>query len=101
MNVLKFEGAGKKDGFGLTIDNVKLHQDGSEKNIVINGGFEEPNQGERWTSLDKMPGWEGKDIEVGWGKIYNKKWKSQVVELDGKNNIKGYFEQKWNFNSKF
>ena len=45
MNVLKFEGAGKKDGFGLTIDNVKLHQDGSTKNIVINGGFEEPNQG--------------------------------------------------------
>ena len=51
--------------------------------------------------MDKIPGWEGKDIEVGWGKLYSNHWNSQVVELDGKKNVKGYFEQKWTFNSDF
>ena len=76
-NVLRFEGAGVKDGFGLSIDNVKLIQISTGKNIVINGGFERPdlrNKEQKWNMFDNIPGWTGKDIEIGWGKIYNKNW---------------------------
>jgi len=92
---LRFEGSGKKDGLGLTIDNVKLLQEKSKEDIVVNGGFEQPDLNKKWKILDKIPGWEGKDIEVGWGKIYNSKWNSQVVELDGRKNANGYCAQKW------
>ena len=100
-NELRFEGSGKKDGLGLTIDNVKLLQEKSRKDIVVNGGFERPDMKKKWKILNKIPGWEGKDIEVGWGKIYNNRWNSQVVELDGKRNAHGYFVQKWTFDSNY
>ena len=38
-NSLKFQGAGISDGYGLTIDNVKLIREGETTNIVINGDF--------------------------------------------------------------
>ena len=38
-NVLKFQGTGKKDALGLTIDNVQLIQETTKKDIVVNGGF--------------------------------------------------------------
>ena len=38
-NALKFQEAGKIDGLGLTIDNVRLVKTGTTKNIVVNGGF--------------------------------------------------------------
>ena len=37
--MLEIKGKGKADSFGLTIDNVKLVKDGSNKNLVVNGGF--------------------------------------------------------------
>ena len=40
QNMLRIKGAGKSDGFGLTIDNVKLVRYGTTKNIVVNGDFE-------------------------------------------------------------
>ena len=94
-NVLKFEGAGKMDTYGLTIDNVKFVEVGTDSNIVVNGGFEKPDLGKGWKVFDEIPGWKGKGIEVGFGKIYNQGWNSQVVELDGHDH--GYLTQKWNF----
>ena len=94
-NVLRFEGAGKQDTYGLTIDNVKFVEVGTNSNIVVNGGFEKPDLGKGWKVFDEIPGWKGKGIEVGYGKIYNQGWNSQVVELDGHNH--GYLAQKWNF----
>jgi len=47
-NILRFEGAGKQDSYGLTIDNVKLVEVGTNSNIVINGGFEKPDLGKGW-----------------------------------------------------
>jgi len=38
-NVLKINGEGRADGFGLTIDNVKLIGLGNTLNLVINGDF--------------------------------------------------------------
>ncbi len=38
-NVLKFVGEGRADGYGLTIDNVKLTALGSAVNLVLNGNF--------------------------------------------------------------
>ena len=38
-NVLKIAGEGRADGYGLTIDNVKLTALGSAVNLVINGDF--------------------------------------------------------------
>jgi hypothetical protein len=94
-NILRFEGDGKEDSYGLTIDNVKLIKDGTEDNIVVNGGFEQPNLDGKWKVFDEIPGWKGKGIEVGRGTIYNAAWTSQVAELDGHD--LGYFAQTWNF----
>ena len=38
-NHLKFVGEGRADGYGLTIDNVKLTALGSAVNLVLNGNF--------------------------------------------------------------
>ena len=76
----------------------------SGNDIIVNGGFEKPNlkdKEKKWKIQDKIPGWKGKDIEVGWGKIYNKNWNSQVCELDGKKDVHGYVEQKWDFDGEF
>lgn len=78
-NKLDLAGAGKSDKLGLTIDNVKLVEVGTTNNIVVNGGFEKPDIGKKWKIQDNIPGWVGSKTEVGWGKIYNKGWKSQVV----------------------
>lgn len=47
-NSLQIEGAGVSDSYGLTIDNVVLTRLGSAQNIVINGGFDLPNQYGGW-----------------------------------------------------
>jgi hypothetical protein len=61
-NVLRFEGSGEHDSFGLTIDNVKLTKVGSTENIVINGGFEQPDLKGKWKIFNEIPGWSGKGI---------------------------------------
>ena len=38
-NSLKFQGSGCSDSYGLTIDNVRLVRQGTNVNIVVNGGF--------------------------------------------------------------
>ena len=38
-NLLKINGQGRADGYGLTIDNVKLIGLGSSLNLVFNGDF--------------------------------------------------------------
>ena len=97
VNTLKFEGAGKEDTYGLTIDNVKLIRDDTKENIAINGGFEKPDQNGKWGVYDEIPGWKGKGIEIGRGTIYNNAWTSQVCELDGHDH--GYLSQHWNFDN--
>jgi hypothetical protein len=79
-NTLQFEGAGISDGYGLNIDNVALIRSGdaSQTNIVINGGFEQPNVAGSWGSFNNILGWSGQGIEVGTGSIYNS-WPSQIV----------------------
>ena len=57
-------------------------RDGTDKNLVVNGGFENPNQNGQWKIYDNIQGWTGKHFEIGNGKLYNKKWSSQVCELD-------------------
>jgi len=42
--VLQIRGKGVADGYGLTIDDVSLSKDGTDKNLVVNSGFELPNQ---------------------------------------------------------
>ena len=36
------EGAGKVDGLGLSIDNVKVYKKGTTENLIKNGDFEKP-----------------------------------------------------------
>jgi len=98
-NKLQFEGAGSSNSFGITIDNVKLVRKNTNTNIVINGKFESPDVGYSWGVFNNIPGWEGIGIEVGWGKIYNGNWNSQVLELDGHKNY--IITQKWSFDSQF
>jgi hypothetical protein len=80
--VLQIRGKGVADGHGLTIDDVSLIKDGTDKNLVANSGFELPNQNGHWNIYDNVEGWTGKQFEIGRGKIYNKRWNSQVCELD-------------------
>ena len=99
QNVLQIEGAGKSDSYGLIVDNVKLIRQGTTSNIVVNGGFEQPNVGFSWGIFNSIPGWSGVGIEVGYGTIYQSGWNSQVVELDGNANYQ--ITQVFNFDSNY
>mgnify|MGYP001950357951 CR=1 FL=1 len=94
-NKLEIKGTGKSDGYGLTIDNFKLVNEVTGEDLLVNGDFEQPNVGKSWKNTDNLPGWEGSNTEVGWGKIYNDHWDSGVVELDSSRNFQ--ISQKWNF----
>ena len=98
-NKLQIEGAGKSNSFGITIDNVRLVRYNTATNIVVNGGFEAPDVGYSWGIFNNIEGWEGVGIEVGWGKIYNGNWNSQVLELDG--HINYQITQRWSFDSQY
>ena len=80
--MIEIKGKGIVDSYGLTIDDVKLVKDGTVKDLVVNGGFENPNQNGLFGFYDNVEGWQGKRIEIGNGKIYNCRWTSQVCELD-------------------
>lgn len=80
--MLEIKGKGKADSYGLTIDNVRLVRDGTNKNLVINGDFERPDLFGNWKIYDQIEGWTGKQFEIGEGKLYNYRWNSQVCELD-------------------
>jgi hypothetical protein len=56
-NMLQFEGSENSNGYGLTIDNVKLIKKGTNKDFVINGGFENPNLNGGWKQMTKIEGW--------------------------------------------
>ena len=100
MNSLKFQGTGVSNGYGLTIDNVKLTRYGTKTNIVVNGGFEKPSVGKGWKIFNDIPGWWGNGFEVGSSHLYNCRWgKTKVIELDGHKNA--HLTQKWNFNSNY
>lgn len=87
QNTLQFSGAGVSDSYGLGIDNVKLVKAGSNQNLIVNGGFENPNQHpNQWNIYNNIPAWQGSGIEIGEGNIYNCRWKSQICELDGNSN---------------
>ena len=99
-NELKFQGSGCADGYGLTIDNVRLVRYVTKVNIVVNGGFEKPCVGKGWKIFNDIPGWWGKGFEIGSAHLYNCRWgKTQVCELDGRTN--GHLAQSWNFNKDY
>jgi len=87
-NSVKFQGSGVSDSYGLTIDNVELVRRGTDKNLLVNGGFENPSTNGGWTTRRSIEGWtgQGNNIEFGRGGIYNRRWNSQVVELDSSSN---------------
>ncbi len=85
-NTLTIAAAGPSDGFGLGIDNVGLFRYGSSGNIASNGGFELPSIGNGLGFYPGISGWISKEIELGYGPIYNANWNSQIVELDGYQN---------------
>lgn len=47
-NSLSFESTGVSDSFGVLIDNVQLIRSDTQEDIVINGGFENPNVNGGW-----------------------------------------------------
>jgi hypothetical protein len=71
----------------LTIDNVKLVKKGTCQNLISNGEFEQPALNGHWKYLSSVPGWITSRAEIGYGKIYNCRWNSQVLELDADRNI--------------
>jgi len=64
-NLLQIEGAGISDSYGLTVDNVALIRAGTSVSIVVNGGFESPNQYGSWSINNDISGWKGTAIEIG------------------------------------
>lgn len=86
-------GTGLSDGFGQQIDNVKLTRKtfcGFE-DLIENGDFEKGHSLlHEWAIFQngKFFGWNCTDeMEVGWGKIYNKHWPdTHVCELDADRN---------------
>ena len=86
-NVLQLRGAGVSDGFGLTVDNVKLVKEGTTQNLVVNGGFERPKIDKDWRGFHEgIEGWSATYMEIGVGSYFNLRWPSQVCELDGAGN---------------
>ena len=96
-NEIKFQGTGTSNGYGMTIDNVKVLIDSSEvyveknnneearkKNVILNGGFEDPSFNGSWGFTQEVTGWESDPkSELGRGAIYNSNWNSgQIAELD-------------------
>lgn len=47
-NILQLRGAGISDSFGMTVDNIKLVKEGTIRNLVVNGGFENPKIENDW-----------------------------------------------------
>ena len=43
-------------------------------NFITNGGFQSPYVGKYSKLFDYIPGWETREGEIGYGKIYNKNW---------------------------
>ena len=100
QNSLNFKDIGCfDDSYGLTIDNVKLVRDGTAEDIVVNGGFEEPNQNGGYTIINNIPGWSGVGLEIGKGTIYNYRWTSQVIELAGHRSYD--LTQRWRFDTNY
>lgn len=61
----------------------------STNNLIVNGQFTDVILGEDgYTFTNNIKGWKTTDeIEVGQGKIYNKRWNKEIViEIDGKDN---------------
>ena len=86
QNSIEIVGSGISDGYGLGVDSVSLVRVGTTQNLVVNGGFEVPAENGGWSIVNNIQGWTGKSIEIGWGKIYNSQWTSQICELDGNSN---------------
>lgn len=93
-NVISFAGLGPSDGYGATITNVKLVRphgcEADNEDLISNGNFHKGHSlGSGWKIFkDGIGGWQGKDIEIGHGPIYNSGWKrgSYVCELDAAGN---------------
>ena len=79
---------GVSDSYGVSVDNVQLILYSKSQNLIKNGGFEFPNVYKGWRIVNELPGWETKEGEIGYGRIYNKRWpiNTQVIELDGNYN---------------
>lgn len=82
-NMLTLSGQGPE---GLTIDNVKLTHLGSTDVFIKNGDFDRPELlgiAQKKVSYD-IPGWSGRNIEIGFGDNYNLNWQDsngQVLTL--------------------
>lgn len=57
-----------------------------DKNLIVNGGFENPKVSVFFVYNNDIEGWKGNSIEIGKGSIYNKNFSGQVTELDASNN---------------
>ena len=100
-NSLRLQGAGISDGYGLTIDNVKLIRDGDKTNIVINGDFEEVLSRRNAKIFSNINGWQGDKFKIGRGTIFNFDWTTNnVVELDGRRK-NTHLAQNWMFDSNY
>ena len=90
-NFIIFESNGVKRHLGtfaegFTLDNAWIRSYGSGKNLLINGGFEQPKiEGFDYGMFTSVvPGWTTKDIYLGVGYYFSKNWAyTQIIELDG------------------
>jgi hypothetical protein len=89
QNTLQFDGTSFSDGYGITIDNVRVFSIYNSTNLVVNGDFSLPNVGSGWQYFanGQIPGWSAVTGEVGYYTHYNPSWTSgQVLELDSTSN---------------
>jgi hypothetical protein len=87
-NVLQFDGTGKSDSYGVSIDHVKLTSAYNSTNLIVNGDFNTPYVGTGWTYVNGgILGWSAAKAEIGGGNNYNPNWPAgQCIELDSDSN---------------
>jgi hypothetical protein len=104
---LVFKGKGHSDGRGVAIANVKLLRDSSYglQDLACNGDFSETYDKKKGNYYkvfkNSITGWKGKEIEVGYGQLYNSNWPvgTVVSELDANQNTE--IEQTFYFLNNF
>ena len=102
-NLLRFQGTGTSDGYGLLIDNVELFEKGTVEQYVMYGDFTTVPIGADYPlgpERELEPYWSGRNFNLVSGYKYGLSQFNQAVELANRNQS-GFIMLKLTFNDRY